>query len=225
MFSSANPAKLAQNKLRLMTSDSIDPEARLTQQSVTLLLGKVRSKDEAAIADLWAKYWTQLVMAAQRQCQYQTALVDPEFIAQSVFNHVCNQFQRGNMADISDREQFWAILLNLTKNKAIDHFRKETRQKRGGHLRRVALTDGENQPVAEPFRDREQLEDRDASELLDHFLFLLNQEDPTGTLTQILLGRLAGESNPAIAKVLDVSTRTVDRKIERIRLVLESSSL
>ena len=206
-----------------MTSDSIDPEARLTQKSVTLLLRKVRSKNEAAIADLWEKYWTQLVKAAQKQCQYKTALVDPEFIAQSVFNHVCNQFHRGDIADISDREQFWAILLNLTKNKAIDHFRRETRKKRGGHLRRVSLSDSDNQSVDEQFRDQHQLEDRDASELLDHFQFLLNQEDPSGTLTQILLGRLAGEPNSAIARVLDVSIRTVDRKIERIRLVLESS--
>ncbi len=206
-----------------MAEERIDPEAKLTPNSVTLLLRKVRGKDEAAIADLWQKYWMQLVRAAQRQCQFKTAMVDPEFIAQSVFHHVCHQFQHGDISDVSDREQFWAILLNLTKNKAIDHFRRETRQKRGGHLKRVAMLDTENRPIEGTMRDDEASEEREAAELLEHFQHLLNEEDETGRLTQILLGRLAGESNQAIGQALGVSTRTIDRKVERIRLVLEAS--
>lgn len=208
-----------------MTHDRIEPEAKLTQESVTLLLRKVRSKDEEAIADLWSKYWTQLVSAAQRQCQFKTAMVDPEFIAQSVFQHVCNQFQRGDIDSVPNREHFWAILLNLTKNKAIDHFRRETRKKRGGHLKRISMSGGEDQVGGVEFGNRKNQEERDGSELLEHFKHLLQKEDPSETLVKILLSRLAGEPNTAIAKHLGVSVRTVDRKIERIRLVLEASSL
>ena len=207
-----------------MTNNRVEPEPRLTQESVTLLLRKARGQDEAAIADLWAKYWNQLVRAAQRQCQYKTAMVDPEFIAQSVFRHVCHQFQEGDMIEIADREYFWAILLNLTKNKAIDHFRRETRQKRGGGFNRVTLTGEDGECLENPIPDSQSLEDREAVELLDHFKHLLDAEDPSGTLSDILLTRLAGESNKAIGVALGISTRTVDRKIERIRLVLEASS-
>ena len=207
-----------------MTNNRVEPEPRLTQESVTLLLRKARGQDEAAIADLWAKYWNQLVRAAQRQCQYKTAMVDPEFIAQSVFRHVCHQFQEGDMVEIADREHFWAILLNLTKNKAIDHFRRETRQKRGGGFNRVTLTGEDGECLENPIPDSQSLEDREAVELLDHFKHLLDAEDPSGTLSDILLTRLAGESNKAIGVALGISTRTVDRKIERIRLVLEASS-
>ena len=35
-----------------MTNNRIEPEPRLTQESVTLLLQKARGQDEAAIADL-----------------------------------------------------------------------------------------------------------------------------------------------------------------------------
>ena len=128
------------------------------------------------------------------------------------------------MVEIVDREHFWAILLNLTKNKAIDHFRRETRQKRGGDFRRVTLASEDAEGSGNSIPDSQTLEDREAVELLDHFKHLLDTEDPSGTLSSILLTRLAGESNKAIGVALGISTRTVDRKIERIRLVLESSS-
>jgi len=206
-----------------MTLDSLRPEDKLTQHSVTLLLQKARSQDAAAIAELWHKYWNQLVMAAHRQCRYQTALVDPEFIAQSVFAHVCNKFRTGSMDAIDDREQFWAVLLNLTKNRAIDHFRRETRQKRGGGVTVTSASNPDDAGGDNLFADRQTLDDQKASELLDHFKHILDAEDSTGTLTQVLLGKIAGESNQAIATALQVSARTIDRKVERIRLTLELS--
>ena len=208
-----------------MNEDQIEQEPELTLQSVTLLLRRVRTQDQIAIADLWIRYWTELVKAAQRQCQFTTALVDPEFIAQSVFNDVCNQFQRGKIGSLTDREQFWAVLLNLTKNKAIDHCRRESRQKRGGNLRRVEAASQDKEGFEEyPFIDHQGNKDKDVSELLEHFQFLLDTEDPSQTLKQIFLSRLAGESNAAIAEHQGVSIRTIDRKLERIRLTLESSA-
>ena len=206
-----------------MSLDDLSPEDKLTKHSVTLLLEKARSQDAGAIADLWRKYWKQLVMAAHRQCHYQTALVDPEFIAQSVFAHVCDKIQNGRMDAIDDREQFWAVLLNLTKNRAIDHFRRETRQKRGGGVTVLSSTSPDDAAGDHLFADQQAQDDRHASELLDHFKHVLTTEDSTGTLTQVLLGKIAGESNQAIATALQVSTRTIERKLERIRLVLELS--
>lgn len=201
-----------------MSREHVDVESELTPRSVSRLLAKARHHDEQAIAELWQRYWKALVELAQSRCQYTTALVDPEFIAQSVFQQICDKFRTGDLNAIDNRDKFWAVLLNLTKNRAIDHFRRETRKKRGSG-QQVALS-GEQQDVVQDHASMIPVDAHlEAEDLLEQLCRNLRNEDPTGLLEKILLARLGGLQVSELAEEHEVSSRTIERKLERIRLV------
>ena len=206
-------------------SDSLkpgpEPEKQLTRGSVTSLLDSARSEPEAALANLWQRYWESMVRLAGRRCQYRKALVDPEFIAQSVFNQVCQQIINGELEDVKNRGEFWGILLNLTRNKAIDHIRRETRLKRGGDMKQQAATTDGPDPVDQLQASRSYSEEAvDASDLLNSILVQLDREDPQHMLSDLLQRRIAGQTVTELAEHYQLTTRTIERKLNRIRSVL-----
>ena len=201
-----------------MAPEHVEVESELTARSVSRLLAKARCQDEQAIAELWQRYWKSLVELAQSRCQYTTALVDPEFIAQSVFQQVCDKFRSGDLDAIDNRDKFWAVLLNLTKNRAIDHFRRETRKKRGAG-QRVSLSDGQQEAILDQASIIPIDANIEAKELLEQLCGKLRREDPTRLLEKLLLARLGGRQVSELAEEHEVSSRTIERKLERIRLV------
>ncbi|MDB4794065.1 ECF-type sigma factor [Pirellulaceae bacterium] len=198
--------------------DGFESENRLTRGSVTLLLDSARSDSQAALAGLWQRYWESLVRIAGQRCQYRKALVDPEFIAQSVFNQVCNQILDGKLEEVDDRDEFWTILLNLTKNKAIDHFRAESRLKRGGALKRKEGNVEQGGILNQiPTANHSEEDSVDAADLLDNLILKLDRDDPSQMLSDLIQRRIAGQTVTELSEHFEVTTRTIERKLSRIR--------
>ena len=110
-------------------------------------------------------------------------------------------------------EETFPKTLTIAKRKAVDWIRHEKAAKRGGDKTRDGVSLDE---VIHPGPTPES-----SVELLDEIRHLmdvvLKRED--ATLQLIALRKLAGRSNREIAAELSLATRTVDRKMELIRIL------
>ena len=111
-----------QNKRRAMTGGSI-----------THWIGGLKEGEAAAAQKLWERYAQQVLnLARQRLGQAPRTVADEEDIAQSVFDSICRGAAAGRFLDVKTRDALWWLLLTITRQKAVDHVRRETAQKRGG---------------------------------------------------------------------------------------------
>src|SRR5262245_4070602 len=101
--------------------------------SVTTIIVGLKHGDSAAAQKLWVQYFDQLVAAARRRLgTAPRRAYDEEDVALSVFTSLCRGAERGNFTKLTNREDLWALLLALTRQKAVDRIRHEQRAKRGG---------------------------------------------------------------------------------------------
>ena len=200
------------------------PPAMSDPGSVSALISQLKAGDEDSVRVLWDRYSAALIRSAQNSLRGQNpAKMDPEELAQSVFFALYRGAINEQFECLNDRAGFWTLVLVITRRKAIDRIRRETRQKRGGqkdgqgtHPHTETSPAGiENVPsrLAAPEIEVE------CNDLFEHLIHLLNQEDSSGTLGQVAGSRIAGQSVREIAAELDRTERTVERKLERIRSV------
>jgi DNA-directed RNA polymerase specialized sigma24 family protein len=170
--------------------------------------------------NLWQRYFERLVCLARRRLagRVPQRAADAEDVALSAFATFCQRAERGEV-DLS--ESLWPLLARITQCKAARLVRHEGRQKRGGGKVR-----GESVGVGEP--DSELGIDgvlaaeptpeavTAAVEECQRLLARLKNSD----LRTVALLKLEGYSNQEIAVRLDVSTRTVERRLEIIRDIL-----
>jgi DNA-directed RNA polymerase specialized sigma24 family protein len=161
-----------------------------------------------ATHQLWEMYFERMVRLARRKLVGAQRLDgDEEDVALSAFKSFCLGFQRGKFVQQGDPENLWPLLVTLTLNKAIDHVRRAQRLKRGGGME--VEPSPELQVAAE-----------------ESFQQLLDMLDATGDLSlrEVLLHSMVGESSPEIAQHLDCTLRTVQRKLQTIRMVWEQAN-
>ncbi|EMI57537.1 ECF-type sigma factor [Rhodopirellula sallentina] len=190
-------------------------------QSVTHWIDGVRSGRDDAAASLWGRYFRRLESLARRKFgSASRRVVDEEDIVLSVFDSLCSGVREGRFTQLRDRDDLWRLLIVLTARKAVDQVRRQTSLKRGGGLVRGASVfagGDDNMPQS--------IEEFVAGEPTAEFVALL-EEQFAGRLEQltepvqrqIATKKLEGESNEAIAQQLGVSIRTVERKLNLIRL-------
>jgi len=177
-----------------------------------------------ATHQLWEMYFERMVRVARRKLVGAQRLEgDEEDVALSAFKSFCLGFQQGKFAQDGDPENLWPLLVTLTLNKAIDHVRRAQRLKRGGNL-------ADESPI-NAFTQWSELVSREPSPELqvaaeDSFQQLLDMLDATGDLTlrEVLLHSMVGESSPDIARHLDCTLRTVQRKLQTIRMIWEQAN-
>jgi DNA-directed RNA polymerase specialized sigma24 family protein len=146
-------------------------------------------------------------------------VVDEEDIAQSVFSSICRGAAAGRFDNVNNRDELWWLLLAITKHKAVNFIRRETRQIRGeGRVRCEAQMGGEDGSKA--FR-LDELVGRDPAPdfvaMLDEEYQGLLTELGDDRLRQIAGLRIEGYEVSEIADKLGVSLRTVERKLNLIR--------
>lgn len=184
-----------------------------TTASVTQLLRSLQAGDEQAVGPLWDRYFQRLANAARvRLGVGMCAGGDQEDVALSAFHSFCQRVEQGKLPDLQGRQELWRVLVVIARRKAVSWLRHEGAAKRGGgKLRGESLL--ASVFSAEPSPDF-------AAELLDevrHLLDLLRRED--ATLCLVAKRKLEGYSNAEIAAELSLSPRSVQRKIQRIRIV------
>jgi RNA polymerase sigma factor (sigma-70 family) len=175
---------------------------------VTLWIRQLKEGQRAAVGLLLQRYFGRLVQLARARLRARSGLADDdEDVALSAFKSLCLGAERGRFPQLDDRADLWRLLALLTVRKAIDLQRRQ-------HARGV---DGEV--------DVEQLLSREpppelTAELAEEYQRLLDRlGDPQ--LQAIALWKVEGYANEEIAQKLDCGLRSVERKLHRIRALLE----
>jgi DNA-directed RNA polymerase specialized sigma24 family protein len=197
------------------------------QNSVTIWIDGIKAGDGSDIERLWDRYFERLVrLAAARLPAHSRRSFDEEDVALSAFQSFCDRAGRGQFPQLSDRDDLWRLLATITVRKALDTIRQQSRQKRGGGqvLGESALLVGagtEGEGLAEVL-SREPTPDEVAGFADDYHRFLARLQEPP--LRTIALRRLEGQTTREIARALDVSTKTVERKLQLIRAIWSEES-
>jgi RNA polymerase sigma factor (sigma-70 family) len=197
------------------------------QNSVTIWIDGIKAGDGSDIERLWDRYFERLVrLAAARLPAHSRRSFDEEDVALSAFQSFCDRAGRGQFPQLSDRDDLWRLLATITVRKAIDTIRQQSRQKRGGGqvLGESALLVGagtEGEGLAEVL-SREPTPDEVAGFAENYHRFLARLQEPP--LRTIALRRLEGQTTREIARALDVSTKTVERKLQLIRAIWSEES-
>jgi DNA-directed RNA polymerase specialized sigma24 family protein len=196
-------------------------------ESVSHWLQGLKAGDGNNIGQLWDRYFQRLVrLAGSRLPGHARRVVDEEDVALSAFQSFCERARQGQFPEVANRDDLWRVLFAITVRKAIGVVRHQTRQKRGGGrvLGESGLAQGGGTPDGglARFLSREPTPD-DAAELADQLETLFERLNDA-TLRVIAFQKLQGLSSEEIAASLDVSTRTVDRKLQLIRATWEEAS-
>jgi RNA polymerase sigma factor (sigma-70 family) len=178
--------------------------------SVTCLITQLRNGHaSAAQQELWNRYFARLVRRARKHLSgKQDAIVDEEDIATSALNSFFGRIQGGQFPELQDRTGLWPLLVTITARKAINALDRERRARRST-AKLDDLADVEQLIGCEPSPSF-------AVEVADEVrrLFDLLGDETLRTVARL---KLEGYTNPEIAESLDLSERTVSRKLERIR--------
>src|SRR3989304_757042 len=114
-----------------------------TTPSVSQWISHLKEGNADAAQRLWERYAMRLVELARRRLKDAPQRVaDEEDIAASVFHSLCPGAAAGRFQNVKNRDDLWWLLLAITKQKVVDHVRRETAQKRGAG--RVQLESGLN---------------------------------------------------------------------------------
>ncbi len=192
-----------------------------SEGSVTRWLSPLQHGNEAAVQQLWERYFARLVGLARQQLRSAPRrAADEEDVALSAFDSFCRQAEAGRFPQLLDRDSLWRLLVVVTARKAFHLIRDENRHKRGGGV--VVQTEadqGARTPLMEQVLSREPSPEL-AAEVADECRRLL---DALGDkeLEQIALWRMEGHSVEAIAQQLGYAPRSVKRKLHLIRELWE----
>lgn len=189
--------------------------------SISRLFADLKAGRKEAADELWTLYFDRLVQVAKRRLTgVPKRVADEEDVAVSVFKSLCAGADRGRFAAHVRRDDLWRLLLHLTRQKAADYVREQTRQKRGGGEVRgdsVFRQAGDNSAAG----DMAQFA---IDEPTPEYLVMMNEEHarllellPDDALRDVAIRRMEGDSNEEIAAALNVSVRSVERKLKLIR--------
>lgn len=188
--------------------------------SVSAALDRLREGDSSAANVIWSKFFERLARVADLKLAGGVRrTVDGEDVALSVMETICRRAKVGQLDEVNDRDDLWRLMVTILYHKATDRGREHRAQKRGsGQVRGDSIfvgagDDAERMAFAQfaevaPTPDMlVQLEEERRK------LFELLDED----LRHIAQQRLEGASAEDIAAAIDVSPRTIRRKLELIR--------
>jgi RNA polymerase sigma factor (sigma-70 family) len=178
-----------------------------TSQSITRLIRAVQEGSSSAVRPLLEAYFDRLVQLASKRLQNLPGLGGyDEDLALRSFHSVYQRLRDPvRPLDLAGRDDLWRLLATRTISRAIDLIRRH----------RPAEVPGE-QDVTQLLAQGPTPEE--AAEVADEcrrLLDLLGEPE----LRQIALWKVEGYTNEEIAARFDCVSRTVERKVRRIRLL------
>jgi DNA-directed RNA polymerase specialized sigma24 family protein len=194
-----------------------------SDESVTQWLDGVKSGDDEAIGKFVERYYDLIVrLVQQRLPPVARRGGDGEDVALSALDSFLVRARDGEFQQLQSRDDLWKILVTISKRKAAKHILRETAQKRGGGKVRgesvFLQPDGSAKTGLDQFYDDRQssVEQAHWMDCAQHILvFLESLKDDA--LRDIALWKSHGMTDEQIARQLDCSTKTVERKRKRLR--------
>ena len=190
--------------------------------SITRAIPLLRSPDpavrEQAARLIWVRYLDRLLGLARVNLSRRVRRrEDEEDVLQSVFGSFCRRQGRSDF-DLQGRDALWALLVTITLRKARNAANRHRCAARDCHREQDAPAGGDGEEAAWALEQMESGEPTpaEAAALVEGLeLRLRSLADPT--LQRVALLRMEGRTIEEIAADLDCVTRTVERKLERIR--------
>jgi len=178
---------------------------------------------------LFERYYPRVVDVA-RACLHNARLrsFDEDDVAAEAFSEFYNGLTRGKFSELKSRSELWAMLVCITRRRAIDKLRHaRAAQRAPEQLRGESVfqfnTIGEIS-FGRGVGKNDAMDDIavfEGTEEVDHFIRFLEAYDSDRQLHLIAAARLDGKSNPEIAESLGISLRAVERGASRIRVLWE----
>jgi DNA-directed RNA polymerase specialized sigma24 family protein len=180
--------------------------------SITLHVQGVKSGSTPDFEAIWSQYFGRLAALAGRNLSpIGKQFATPDEVAGSVLRILWEGARKDKFAPLNDRQDLWRLLVLLTEHKVIDKERQARAKKRGGA---PGVGRAPSDLLAQvPSKEPSPALVHELQDEMDRLLRLL----PTATLQQIALWRLENRSVEEIAILLDVTTRTIERKLVLIR--------
>ena len=176
--------------------------------------------DDNVAQKIWNDYFGKLVRLARRKLEgVPSRDADEEDVALSAMNSFYQGLAEHKFGHIHNRDDLWKLLVTITVRKAAARRRSHLAQKRGGGRVRGESIFG-NQEGQGGFVHVLGMEPTPelAASVAENCRLLLEQLQDK-TLHQIALWTLEGYSTDEIAAKLGCVRRTVERKLERIRVI------
>lgn len=109
-----------------------------TKHSITDLLPGVKNAEEAAVVDLFVRYYARVVDVARRKLDGMPQRgFDADDVAASAFRDFLHSAAKGKFPTLESREDVHKLLVVLVVQKKKRYLRKERAKKRGGGVRRT----------------------------------------------------------------------------------------
>ena len=182
------------------------------------LLEQIRLGDDWAAAELMDHYADRLIALARTRLSSKLARrLDPEDVVQSA----CRSFFRNAQAgryEVRDSDDLWRLLAAITVHKAQRQGKRHSAAKRALSTEESSDWDGIMQVISPEAISRDPTPE-EATTLLEETQAMMAGLSPLHR--QIVEMSLQGHEVPATAKEIKCSERTVQRAIERARLLLE----
>ncbi|MEM7560988.1 MAG: ECF-type sigma factor, partial [Planctomycetota bacterium] len=202
----------------------VSPGLDMKSGSVTGWINRLSDGDERAAEELWYHVSLRLKKFAREKLDGHTRLrYDEDDAANSAFHILCRGLTDGRF-EAENRDALWGLLAVITSRKISAQRRFWLRQKRGGGTERggsgfVEYGDAGINGVGGQQGTPDEL--AEVSESCAQLLGAIADE----TMKKVVLLKFQGATNVEVAKELNCTTRTVERKLERIRRIWEEAGL
>lgn len=189
-----------------------------SDNSITQWVEQLRAGDDQAATQLWERFFTRLTAIARHRIHGSgLQMSDEEDIALSAFNSFCVGLRQGRFTELDGRDNLWRLLMVITARKVADQFAFDHRGKRNSNRLARGGSRADDDDLMNNLVSREPTPEM-VAEFADQLAALLNilvHED----LKQITLLKMEGCTNAEIARRLDRSLTTVERKLRTIRSI------
>jgi len=185
--------------------------------SVSRAIADFGEMEEESAQILWERFFKRLcAYASQKIYKRHQRFFDGEEIAGSAMFALMGGLKDGKFEHVKNRDQLWQLLTTIAARKALNRGRFFDREKRGGGKVRGNSAFQEAIYLSEYIR---QIDDPAKFVELEMTCEELLEALPDDQYRQITLMRLAGLSNQEISKEIGCSIRTIERKLQAIRMV------
>lgn len=187
--------------------------------SLSSFFPALRTGAPEAANKVWSHFHARLVMLANSRLEKRVRrIVDGEDVVQAVFDSCFRAVSEGRIPDLYDRDNLWAVLVEMTARKTSNVNRDERAKKRGGGRvlgesaflnRSERFSTGLNDVAGdEPSPEL-------VTEVVDSTEWLLSSLDSDARA--VVMMKLEGHRNREIAEELGFSLAKVERKLALAR--------
>ena len=189
--------------------------------SVTHLIENLKADDSVAVQMLWNRYCARLIEAARKKLgRHPRRNADEDDAANSAFRSLCAGVKDGRFPRLDDRESLWRLMVFIVAQKVANQVAYERHKKRGGGKVRghsaVEIKGIQHQADGFDQFAHDSLGPESLNQWAEQYAILLESLGDN-TLKRIVELRLQNHTIGEIAKQLNTTRSTVDRKLRLIR--------